>query len=41
MKKQIKSVLGLICYGFGIVFATYVGLWQMICRPWEQSTLHS
>ena len=33
MKKQIKSVLGLICYGFGIVFATYVGLWQMICRP--------
>lgn len=33
MKKQVKAVLGLICYGLGIVLALYVGFWQMICRP--------
>lgn len=33
MKKHMKMILGLICYGLGIIFALYVGLWQMICRP--------
>lgn len=33
MKKHVKAVLGLICYGLGIVLALYVGLWHMICRP--------
>lgn len=33
MKKQVKAVLGLICYALGIIFALYVGFWQMICRP--------
>lgn len=33
MKKQMNTLLGLICYILGILFSLYVGFWKMICLP--------
>lgn len=33
MKKHIDSLLGLICYAFGVILGIYVGGWKMLVRP--------
>ena len=33
MRKHINALLGLICYGLGIIAAAYYGLWKMLLLP--------
>ena len=33
MRKHMNELLGLICYGLGVIAAAYYGLWKMLLLP--------